>query len=57
MTKYGQRKFVRKPKKKFEECDDFEILAETVGERLGDKEWAKLLEQKAKELEEDEDGD
>ena len=31
--------------------DEFENLAESVRENLGDKKWAELLDQKAKELE------
>ena len=36
---------------------DLATLAESIRENLGDKKWAKLLDQKAKELEEDEDDD
>ena len=33
---------------------DLNSLAESIYENLGDKKWAKLLEKKAKELEDDE---
>ena len=36
-----------------EDSSDYENLAESVRENLGDKKWAKLLEKKAKELEDD----
>ena len=38
-----------------EDSSDYENLAESVRDNLGDKKWAKLLDQKAKELSEEND--
>ena len=35
--------------------DDFDWFAYSIHKNLGDKKWAKLVEQKAKELEEEND--
>ena len=36
-----------------EDSYDYESLAESIRDNLGDEKWAKLVEQKAKELEEE----
>ena len=46
-----------KAEEKAEDSNDYESLAERVREDLGDEKWAKLLDQKAEELSEENDDD
>ena len=41
--------------KKTKDKSEFEEFAKSIRENIGDKKWAKLLDQKAKELEEEND--
>jgi hypothetical protein len=45
------KKIYKKEEDKAEECYEYQSLAESIRDNLGDKKWAELLEQKAKELE------
>ena len=43
----------KQAEEKAEDSSDYESLAESLRDQLGDKKWAKLADQKAKELEDD----